>query len=194
MRVINEIEVKMTTSKKDHLMEIYLTEYEKLKEEQIHRMSFRDNLIYATLIAITAVVSIVADDITRIPVLLVLPMVCITLGWTYLANDEKVSAMGRYIRTTFSDELQKLVPGSKPTLFGWEIANRLDKRRGSRKVIQFFVDEFVFVLPGIIAILIFWQNAANNLLLLRWVAGMELLFLLILGLQIFSYAEFKKGV
>lgn len=58
----------MAKSREEHLLNIYLLEFEKLKEEQIHRIGFRDNLIYATLIAITAVVSIVADDVTRIPV------------------------------------------------------------------------------------------------------------------------------
>jgi hypothetical protein len=184
----------MAKSQKDTLMEIYMIEYEKLKEEQIHRIGFRDNLIYANLIAITGVMSVVVGDIARIPVLLVLPIVCTTLGWTYLVNDEKISAMGRYIRTTFSDRIQKLILSDESALFGWEIANRFDRKRGGRKIIQFFVDEFVFVLPGVIAILIFWQNTANNLLLLRWVAGIEMLFVLTLGVQIFSYAEFKKRI
>lgn len=183
----------MTKLQEDHLVDIYISEYEKLKQEQIARIGFRDNLIYATLIALTAVVSIVADDTARIPVLLVLPMVCITLGWTYLVNDEKISAIGRYIRITFSDKVRELIKDKDPMLFGWEIAHRSDRRRGSRKIIQFFVDEFVFVLPGLVAIIIFWLGSSSNLSQLRWIAVIELLFLLILGFQIFSYADFGKG-
>jgi hypothetical protein len=183
----------MAKSKNEYLMEIYLIEYEKLKQEQIQRISIRDNLIYANLIAITGVVSVVVSDIARIPVLLVLPIVCITLGWTYLTNDAKISASGRYIRTIFSDKVRKLIQSDDPALFGWEIATRLDKRRRGRKIIQFFVDEFVFIIPGIIAILIFWQSTSATLLLLKWIAGIEALFLFTLGLQILSYAEFKKG-
>lgn len=183
----------MKDQNNEALITILLSEYEKLKQEQIARIGFRDNLIYATLIALTAVVSIVADDTTRIPVLLVLPLVCITLGWTYLVNDEKISAIGRYIRIAFSDKIRELIKSENPMLFGWEIAHRSDARRGSRKVIQFIVDEFVFVLPGLIAILIFWISTSTILLPLRWIAGTELLFLLILGFQIFSYADFKKG-
>lgn len=70
-------------------------------------------------------------------------------------NDEKISAMGPYIRVTFSDKVQKLIKDNESTLFGWELANRSDKWRSSCKLIQFFVDEFVFVPPGAIAILIF---------------------------------------
>ena len=183
----------MTDSVENRLVDIYLSEYEKLKQEQIARIGFRDNLIYATLIALTAVVSIVADNITRIPVLLVLPLVCITLGWTYLVNDEKISSIGRYIRIAFSDKIRELIHSKDPMLFGWEIAHRSDQRRGTRKIIQFIVDEFVFILPGIIAILIFWSSAPTDFLSLKWIAGLELLFLLILGLQIFIYADFKKG-
>jgi hypothetical protein len=182
----------MGNEENTQLLTVYICEYEKLKQEQIARIGFRDNLIYATLIALTTVVSVVADDSARIPVLLVLPLVCITLGWTYLVNDEKISAIGRYIRITFSDKVRELIKSKDPLLFGWEMVHRSDNRRGSRKIIQFFVDEFVFVLPGVIAVLIFWLNS-NNLLLLRWIAGVELLFLLILGAQIFSYADLKKG-
>ncbi len=183
----------MAKSQENHLVEIYLSEYEKLKQEQTARIGFRDNLIYATLIALTAVVSIVADDIARIPVLLVLPMVCITLGWTYLVNDEKISAIGRYLRITFSDKVRELINDKDVMVFGWEVAHRSDKRRGSRKIIQFIIDEFVFVLPGVIAISIFWLNVSNHFLPLRWIAGIESIFLLILGWQIYSYADFQKG-
>jgi hypothetical protein len=183
----------MDGNQESPLVKIYLNEYDKLKQEQIARIGFRDNLIYATLIALTAVISIVADDITRMPVLLVLPVVCITLGWTYLVNDEKISAIGRYLRITVSDKVRELIGNQDPMLFGWEIAHRSDNRRSSRKVIQFIVDQFLFIVPGIIAIVIFWINSTNMLTLLRWIAGIELLFLLALSFEIFSYADFKRG-
>ena len=183
----------MATSQEDHLLNIYLSEFEKLKQEQIQRIGFRDNLIYANLIAITGIVSIVADNNARMPVLLALPLICLTLGWTYLMNDEKISAMGLYIRTTFSDKLRVLIKDKDSILFGWEIENRSDKKRISRKIIQFIIDEIVFVLPGVIALLIFWFDAASNSISLRWIAAVELLFLLFLGIQILSYADFKKG-
>ena len=183
----------MTKTQEDQLIDIYLSEYEKIKQEQIQRMGFRDNLIYANLIAITGIVSIVADDVARMPVILVLPMICITLGWTYLVNDEKISALGRYIRITFSERVRELLKSADTEIFGWETAHRSDKRRVSRKIIQFFIDEFVFVLPGFIAITIFWLNASNTFSLLKWIAGAEVILLLILGIQIFIYADFKKG-
>ncbi len=183
----------MTQHKENQVLELYLSEYDKLKHEQTQRMGFRDNLIYANLIAITGVVSIVADDLVRIPVLLVLPIICIALGWTYLVNDEKISAIGRYIRYILIENIREAIQSKGQNIFGWEVAHRSDKRRMSRKMIQFIVDELVFVIPGFIAILIFWLNTAANALQLRWIAGIEMLFVLFLGIQIFSYADLKKG-
>jgi hypothetical protein len=183
----------MTRTQDEQVVELYMKEYDKIKAEQIQRMGFRDNLIYATLIAITGIVSIVVDDVAKIPVLLVLPLACMALGWTYLVNDEKISALGRYIRLTFTDEIRALIHSDDPGLFGWEIAHRSDPNRISRKIIQFFVDEIVFVMPGLIAILIFLFITPTDFLWLRWIAGLETLALLLLGWQIFSYADLQMG-
>jgi hypothetical protein len=156
-------------------------------------MGFRDNLIYANLIAMTGVIAIAATDVVRILVLLALPMICIVLGWTYLVNDEKISAIGRYIRYTLSDKIREAAQSNDQNIFGWEIAHRSDEKRISRKIIQLIVDEFVFVLPGFVAILMFWVNAPAILLSLRWVAGLEGILLVILGILIFSYADLKSG-
>ena len=182
----------MAKSENDQLIDLYVTEFENLKKEQIQRIGFRDNLIYANLIAITGVISVVVVDINRIPVLLVLPMVCITLGWTYLVNDDKISSMGRYIYTVLSAKIQKIMKSDELPLSGWELANQADKKRAGRKKIQLLIDELVFVLPGLIAILLFWLLAPKGSMLL-WVAAGEAVFLLILGIQIASYAEIKKG-
>lgn len=184
----------MTQPKENWELELFISEYEKLKGEQTQRLVFRDNLIYANLIAITGILSITAVDVVvRILLLLALPMICVVLGWTYLVNDEKISAIGRYIRYTLTDKILAATQTKNQDIFGWEVAHRSDKRRMSRKIIQLVVDEIVFVLPGFVSILIFWINAPNDLLPLRWVAGVEGVLLVILGIQIFSYADLKKG-
>lgn len=183
----------MTSPKENWRIELFLREYDKLKSEQIQRLAFRDNLIYANLIAITGILSIAAADVVRILALLALPVICVVLGWTYLINDEKISAIGRYIRYTLTDRIREAMQSDERSIFGWETAHRSDKRRISRKIIQFVIDELVFVLPGLVAILIFWLNIPSTMLTLRWVAGVEGLFVVILGIQIFSYADLKMG-
>ena len=183
----------MTSADNSSIKEIYLKEYESLKHEQVQRLGFRDNLIYANLIALTGIISISASDVVRVLVLLVLPLICVVLGWTYLVNDEKISAIGRYIRYTLSDKLRGTLLEGDQDVFGWETAHRSDKRRIARKIIQLIVDELVFVLPGFVAILMFWVNAPAILLSLRWAAGVEGIFLMALGWQIFLYADLQKG-
>jgi hypothetical protein len=184
---------KVDPTPNQQVLSLYVSEYEKLKQEQVHRMGFRDNLIYANLIAITGIISIVSDNTSRFPALLVLPLICLTLGWTYLVNDEKISAIGRYIRNVLTDRVRQMVNSDDQMLFGWEIAHRDDKRRVSRKVIQLIVDETVFIIPGIIAIIVFWLSATNGSMWLKWIAAVEVLFLLVLGMQIIGYADLKKG-
>ena len=182
-----------TQSSENPVLQIYLSEYETLKNEQAQRLGFRDNLIYANLIAMAGILSVAATDIVKILILLVLPLICTVLGWTYLVNDEKISAIGRYVRYKLSDNVHALIQSDDQGLFGWETAHRSDARRLSRKIIQLIVDEFVFVLPGYIAIFMFWINAPVVLLSLRWVAMLESAILLFLAMQIYVYADLRKG-
>jgi hypothetical protein len=182
------------TEPKDWIVEIFLKEYDKLKSEQIQRLGFRDNLIYANLIAMTGIISITANEIVKTLVLLVLPMICIVLGWTYLVNDEKISAIGRYIRYTLTEKIKKETKTTDPDVFGWETAHRTDARRISRKYTQLAIDVFAFVVPGFAAIWMFWVNATTaDLLSLRWIAIVEGILLMALGIQIYIYADLKKG-
>lgn len=184
---------KTMTEPKDWTVEIFLNEYDKLKSEQTQRLGFRDNLIYVNLAAMTGIISIGATDEVRILVLLVLPMICVVLGWTYLVNDEKISALGRYIRYTLTEKVKKAAEPTDPDIFGWETAHRSDTRRMSRKYIQLAIDEFVFVLPGFAAIWMFWANTPDVLLPQRWIAVVEGILLAFLGIQIYIYADLKKG-
>jgi hypothetical protein len=183
----------MTPIENNPITELFIKEYEVLKHEQVQRLGFRDNLIYANLIAMTGIISIAASDVVRVLVLLVLPLICVVLGWTYLVNDEKISAIGRYVRYNLSDKVREAIQSSEQGIFGWETAHRDDTRRISRKIIQLIVDELVFILPGLIAILMFVINAPGILLPLRWVAVVEAVLLVILGAQIYIYADLKKG-
>jgi hypothetical protein len=175
----------------EFLMKAYMVEYERLKQEQTQRIGFRDNLMYANLVAITGVISIAIADKARLPVLLVLPLVNLALGWTYLVNDQKISAMGRYFRTTLSDKVKKLIGTGVDELWSWEIASQGDTRRKSRKIFQLLVDEIMFVLPGVIAIVLFWALSGG----FSWLHGIAIvgsLLLVFLAVQIGIYAELRK--
>jgi hypothetical protein len=181
-------------SDKDQILEIFFKEYDKLKSEQAQRIGFRDNLLYVTLGLFGTIVSFAVSNASNYYVLLVVPWVCLILGWTYVVNDEKISAIGKYIRYKLVDKV-KAHTGYEDleTLFGWEIAHRDDKHRMRRKIQQLIIDEITFVLSGVIALVAFWCSIPNPPLGLAILSWVELLLLIVLGIETFIYADLAKG-
>ena len=170
------------------LSEILLQEYERLKEEQIHRIGTRDNLVYANLLSLAAVVAATIQA-NRPHMLLLLPPVGVIFGWTYLVNDEKVSAIGRYMRTVLGARLGRMVGEH---VLGWEDFHRSDQRRRSRKVGQLVVDLITFALPALVALIGYWSSGdARGVLLAVSIA--ELLAIAWLVYQIMRYADFGRS-
>ena len=91
------------------LLEVCLKEYDKLKSEQAQRIGYRDNLVYATLVATAGVIAFSFNRQSGNPVgLMLLPVACFVLGWMHATNDEKISAISRYIRTSLRDRIVRL--------------------------------------------------------------------------------------
>lgn len=174
-------------------LETWLHEYDKLASESVARIGFRDNLIYATLAAYGAIASFAATDASHYAALWVLPWASIVLGWTYLINDDKISAIGRYLRDHASKQIAPLVGLSDSRLvFGWEVAHRSDHRRKRRKLFQLIIDQLTFVASGIAALVACWILVGIT----NWATGVlfaiESLLLLVLGIEIVVYADLKK--
>jgi hypothetical protein len=182
----------MSTS--DPILDVFLMEYDKLKSEQTQRIGFRDNLLYVTLGVFGAVFSYAVSSPSNYYALLVIPWVCLILGWTYLVNDEKISAIGRYIRLTLVEKVKENTSYFDfESIFGWEIAHRSDNRRYRRKIEQLIVDEITFVLSGIFALGAFHASVSQAALSINVVAIVELLLLIVLGIEIVIYADLGKG-
>jgi len=178
----------------DPMLKVWLMEYDKLKVEQIQRIGFRDNLLYTTLGIFGAVVSFTLSNPANTYALLVVPWVCLVLGWTYVVNDEKISAIGQYIRLTLVEKVKdKLAYPAVESLFGWEIAHRSDPRRGRRKIQQLVIDELTFVVSGAIALVSFWVTVPGAAWGIQLLGGVELILLLLLGWEIIVYADLAKG-
>jgi len=178
----------------DPTLDILLAEYSSLKAEQTQRIGFRDNLLYVTLGVLGGIVSFTLSNPNHTYALLVIPWVCLILGWTYVVNDEKISAIGCYIRFKLVDKIQSLTGfADLDTLLGWEIAHRSDRHRKRRKIFPLIVAALTFVFSGIIAISAFWLQASpvpSGLVLL---ALLELICLVVLGVEIIIYADLAKG-
>jgi hypothetical protein len=165
---------------------LLLSEYDRIKEEQKTRIGFRDNLLYFTLAASTAVLAITVES-RQAQLLLAVPAICLVLGWTYLVNDEKISAVGCYIRDQLGPRLADLI-GAHGAVFGWEIYHRDDASRTTRKRLQTAVDLFTYVALPMICVTAFWCSPAVQPLLVV-VSLAQTLALAVLGWQFLRYSE-----
>lgn len=181
-------------SDKDPILEIFFKEYDKLKSEQAQRIGFRDNLLYVTLALFSTVIPFALSNPTNYYALLVIPWVCLILGWTYIVNDQKISAIGHYIRYKLVDKIKEQTGYSDlETLFGWEIAHRNDPRRKRRKIQQLMIDEITFVVSGLVALVAFWYLVPSRPIGITLLSWIEWLLLIALGVETLIYADLGKG-
>lgn len=162
---------------------VMLTEYEQLKEEQRSRISTRDNLIYAVLIASAAVAS--ATVANGSVYLLLLPPGAVLLGWAYLMNDVKVSQLGRYLQAELGPAVAALIP-DEGVVFGWE--RRTDPRRNRRKRLQLGADLLAFCLLPVAALIAYWAAGPLSVPLVA-VSVLELAGVGLLAVEIARVAE-----
>lgn len=179
----------------DQTLQILLEEYKVLKAEQSKRIGFRDNLLYVTLGLFGAIVSFAIASSQGHYAFLIIPWICLVMGWTYVVNDEKISAIGRYIRGPLNKRVCSLMgaDADNEDFFGWEIAHRDDPYRKSRKRLQLLIDEITFVLSGIAALLIFCLLTSQISTPFIVLITIEVLLLLGLGIKIVIYADLAKG-
>ncbi len=182
----------MSDKPKAQLLTIYLNEYTKLKDEQLKRINFRDNLLYVTLGVFGGLVSYALSDPTRYYALLVIPWICFILGWVYVANDQKITAIGRYIRLTLVKRICEHIGGEPKGIFGWETERRNVPKRRGRKIIQLIVNGATFFVSGIVAVVIFWFLMPDSHWSV-WLLGIvEFILLIILEIQILLYADIEE--
>lgn len=175
--------------------ELAKQEYIKLKDEQTKRIGFRDNLLYVNLVLIAGIMSFAfagenSDNSWRLHGLLIAGWVALVLGWTYVVNDEKISAIGKYIRENLSRTLD---PTMTETLFGWESAHRSDVRRRRRKIEQLLIDELSFPGIGLGAVILFLTLSSSPGRMSFAVASLEVLLHVGLAVEILLYADLTTG-
>lgn len=185
------------SSEQEQMFEVYLQEYGKLKDEQAKRIGFRDNLLYVTLGLFGGVLSFALGEKFNPYGLVVLPWVCLVLGWTYLVNDEKISAIGKYIHEQLVPKISQQMGNTNrediESIFAWELAHKIDKRRKQRKIQQLMIDEIAFVFSGIAALVAFWFLTTQPHWAIQVLCLVELGLLIMLGVEIFVYADLAQG-
>lgn|GEM_PF-524521 len=188
-------------SDKERVLQILTQEYSALKSEQGSRIGFRDNLLYTTIGAVGAISSVALGGFGsgNGPIhhaLLLVPWVTTILGWTYLVNDEKITAIRRYIDTSLAPRIERLMGDDhKDFAFGWEDFHRSDGRREERKGVQLAVDIWTFVISGFGAVAAFCVRAhqlrpTGFLTYFDVVAvGADLLIMAVLAYQFVVYSK-----
>ncbi|MGA4996526.1 hypothetical protein ACPCB7_00705 [Streptomyces arboris] len=171
--------------------EALLLEYEVLKAEQKARIIARDHLMYATLAGLVSVLVVVLTADAPTGAVLLLPPVCLVLGWTYLANDQKISAAGRYLRDELAPRLAELTGTRPDEVLGWEWAHRSEPGRSAAKILQLAVDLIMFVVPTAVAVVLHW-TAATPGRVLSLVAVAELAAAAVLAVRIVLAADFAS--
>lgn len=162
--------------------QVNLLEYQQLKAEQIDRISRRDNLLYATLAAYGAAGWAALTG--HVVAWLAMPVAAVVLGWTYLANDVMVTAIGHYVRTGLGPRLAQV---AHQEVFGWEHDHPTDHRRRSRKTLQLTVDLIAFTIAPLGALVAYWATGPREVPLIA-VSVLEAGAVLVLAAQIYAYA------
>ncbi|GIH95288.1 hypothetical protein Psi01_59180 [Planobispora siamensis] len=169
-------------------VQVLLAEYDRLKTEQVARIGVRDNLIYFML-GSAATVAAGAFAGRNAALALLLPVASMALGWTYLANDHMISAIGRHVRQQLCPRLRDLA-GQQLPVFGWERNHADDHRRRSRKRLQFAVDLLTFAGPAVAATVAYWVIGPVTVAL-TVVAIAELVAVAVLAVQMAIYAQLR---
>jgi hypothetical protein len=182
-QLLAEADDLITADNTSTRIDLLRDEIKTLKDEQRDRIKQRDSLIYSVIVAVAAVAG--GTRLAGAAVPLLLPPVTLLLGWTYLTNDQMVSAIGRHLRTQLAPRLAALA-GTEVLL--WENTRLVDRRYRQRKTIQLAVDLIAFVAPALVAVVWFWAHGPANPVLLA-VSIVETAAALIGAWQIVSYAE-----
>ena len=183
----------MSFEQKPNPLFFVMLEYAKLKEEQLKRIELRDRMVDLNLAAV-GVIGAWAFTHQQPPYsLLLIPWVCVVMGWSYLFNDDKVSALGEYFRRDMADRLGKNLGVPPEELFQWEVLHRSVPSRRFQKCLQFFVDQVTFVLSGIAAIVVLVYLAPPESAIMWATVGIEAAFLLMLSFFFWYLGDFAKG-
>jgi hypothetical protein len=127
------------------MKEALLLEYEKLKDEQRARITIRENLVYSALVVIGAVFSALLT-LSQLDIgYLALTPILFIISNGYYSNDEIISRMNLYIRTSLAPRLADAAGWRVEDLFQWEGFTR-STRRVRRRVYKLVADLALY--PG----------------------------------------------
>ncbi|MGW4245371.1 hypothetical protein [Nocardia sp. NPDC004722] len=120
-------------------------EYQYLKSEQLERIKQRDTFLNLNIVAIAAIAAVAVQGQRQSAAWLLIPWVTAILGSTYLANDDKVSAIAMHLR----------MQAGSSSATSWESSLKGILSPWVRRLVDVMVFLLSFVLPTPVAIALY---------------------------------------
>lgn len=158
-----------------------LLEYDKLKEEQVARITARDNLLNYNLVALGAVATVASSLETAELGFLTAPWISAIFGWSYLQHDEKITAIGRYLKRQYGQT------------FPWESSTKqVSLRKGVHKAFSLLILLTAFAMPCIGGPLAWYLSSTSHEPAFMVIAVIECLLGVAIGLIMVISSDFVK--
>ena len=109
-----------------------------LKAEQLERIKLRDTFLNLNIVALGLITAIAVQGQRQAAAWLVVPWLMAIMGWAYLSNDDKITAIARHLKTT---------PDAQTTALSWEVSQKGLLPPWVRRVAETVVFLLSFVLP-----------------------------------------------
>lgn len=129
-----------------------LLEFDKLKDEQIGRLAYRDNLFYLSMGIIGAIVATYFAYAGARMVLLWLPWAMFIVGVAHLTCERRIQDIGLYIRKHLAPNLAAQTGRKADDFFAWETFFRKSRWHPWRKRLHLFSSVLLYVFSGVAAV------------------------------------------
>ncbi len=139
-------------------LNVIIAEFDKLKEEQVSRIQYRENLYYLTMLVAGGLIAASYGDVRIERSTIVLPIVLFIILTVYNNNDDKITAIGEYIENCLAKNTGQLL-GEDMKYFGWEGYHREKSGRALRKFRHFISKIILFVGAPISAAALFVSSS-----------------------------------
>lgn len=125
------------------MTDVFVAEFQKLKDEQISRIAHRDRLFHLTLILLGGGLAIAYQNRGgAMLLLLLLPAVSYIAGMSHLACNRRISAIGTFLQSVLGPKIAQTEKLQENEVFLWEAFVRNDPHRPG----HIWSEEFTFFL------------------------------------------------
>lgn len=121
-------------------------EHMTLKTEQLERIKQRDTFLNLNIVALGVFAAIAVQNQKQAAAWLVVPWLTAIIGWAYLSNDDKVTAIARHLTATVD---------TRTAALSWEAGQKGLLPLWVRRLAEVVVFLLSFVLPTPVAIALY---------------------------------------